>query len=123
MCKTERMISPDGITSFNSMCFDRDQCNPISIGLGKRQNSAITCRHCCSTSFCNKDLCDVPKQERGIRCLSCNDVLKPSDCKKVKICSQDSQCYTQAFRFNEEVRYRLGCAPKNASIKIKIICI
>ncbi|XP_076081204.1 uncharacterized protein LOC143052125 isoform X2 [Mytilus galloprovincialis] len=122
ICRTEKVISPDGITTFNSMCFDRDQCNPLSIGLGKRQNivglskrqnSAITCRHCCGTSFCNKDLCDVPKQEHGIRCLSCNDVLKPSDCKKVEICSQDSQCYTQAFRFNDETRYRLGCAPKN----------
>ncbi|VDI63133.1 Hypothetical predicted protein [Mytilus galloprovincialis] len=71
ICRTEKVISPDGITTFNSMCFDRDQCNPLSIGLGKRQNivglskrqnSAITCRHCCGTSFCNKDLCDVPKR-------------------------------------------------------------
>jgi hypothetical protein len=24
-------------------------------------------------------------------------------------------CYTQAFRVNDEVRFRLGCAPKNVS--------
>lgn len=28
--------------------------------------------------------------EVGTRCLDCTDVLKPSDCKKVKLCSQDS---------------------------------
>ena len=26
----------------------------------------------------------------GVRCLSCNDVLSPADCKTVTLCSEDS---------------------------------
>ncbi|XP_053387834.1 uncharacterized protein LOC123542394 [Mercenaria mercenaria] len=83
-----------------------------------------TCYKCCNNSrYCNRNLCDnsvQPPHTNQTYCLSCPDVVQPSDCEYLVLCNPGELCYTEFINLNGEDRYRMGCVSNTACSKTPV---
>ncbi|XP_060607659.1 hemicentin-1-like isoform X2 [Ruditapes philippinarum] len=92
------------------------------------QRSQTFCSEVCNEDLCNLDNCQLPVSPRGNisrppRCLSCDLIDDPAQCKNLVQCQSDEMCFIRKVVIYGNTRYRLGCmnlqhcsaAPKQSS--------
>ncbi|XP_045179646.1 A disintegrin and metalloproteinase with thrombospondin motifs adt-1-like isoform X1 [Mercenaria mercenaria] len=72
------------------------------------------CSQVCGENLCNLDKCQLPVSPRcnitrPPRCLSCDLISDPSQCRNLKQCKEDEMCFVRKVTIYGNARYRLGC--------------
>ncbi|VDI22911.1 Hypothetical predicted protein [Mytilus galloprovincialis] len=85
----------------------------------KRQDHTklVHCSECCSSSYCNGKLCNLPNDHRlnFTTCYSCAGIRDPSKCHTIVDCPPNEICSIEAEAVvNSELylRYDIGCKPR-----------
>lgn len=132
VCSVQQMVTTSGTIYYKSGCMDNLFCsetgsrkrrnkgtyrrgNSDTKSYKRRNSDVVFCTECCKTDFCNNNLCDRSFVETldNVRCLHCDAVDKPSDCKQVQMCGQDEVCYTERLDGSTGILgFKLGCRKK-----------
>ncbi|XP_060579826.1 uncharacterized protein LOC132736655 isoform X2 [Ruditapes philippinarum] len=96
---------------------DKDcEFQPGEMPTNVRLCSESTCPDFFSTKVTSTTASTTPATHPN-HCLSCSDVVHPSDCTYQVLCYPGELCYTEYINLNGADRYRMGCIASTACAK------